>query len=36
MVVEMHDEEIVATEPAEIVGYTSDVIGGSAESRPFR
>ena len=36
MVVEMHDEEITTTEPAEIVGYTSDVIGGSAESRPFR
>jgi hypothetical protein len=36
MVVEMHDEEITTTEPAEIVGYTSDVIGGSADSRPFR
>lgn len=36
MVLEMCDEEIVVTEPAEMVGYTSDVIGGSAESRPFR
>ena len=36
MVVEFHDEEIAVTEPAELVGYTSDVIGGSADSRPFR
>lgn len=36
LVVEFHDEEILVAEPAEIVGYTSEVIGGSAESRPFR
>ena len=36
MVLEMHDEEIVVSGPTELVGYTSDVIGGSPESRPFR
>ncbi len=36
MVIEMVDDEIVATEPDGIVGYTSAEIGGEAASRPFR
>jgi len=36
MVLEMCDDELIATEPDDLVGYTSDVIGGSAASRPFR
>lgn len=36
MRLEMRDEDIIAVEPDELVGYTSEVIGGSAASRPFR
>ena len=36
IVVEMRDEEISTVDPGEIVGYTSQEIGGDAASRPFR
>jgi hypothetical protein len=36
MIVGMCDEEILTTEPASIVGYTSAEVGGEAASRPFR
>ena len=36
MVVEMRDEEISITDPAETVGYTSGEVGGDAATRPFR
>ena len=36
MVIELCDEEILAVEPAEMVGYTSQMVGGDAASRPFR
>ncbi|MCP3989345.1 MAG: hypothetical protein GY724_09740 [Actinomycetia bacterium] len=36
LVIEMRDEEILTTEPAEMVGYTSSEVGGEASTRPFR
>lgn len=36
IVVELRDEEIVTTDPDEIVGYTSAEVGGEPSSRPFR
>ena len=36
IVVEMLDDELTTVEPTEVVGYTSDEIGGDAASRPFR
>ena len=36
MVIEMRDEEIILVEPDTVVGYTSQMVGGDAASRPFR
>ena len=36
MTTELCDEELLVTEPAEMVGYTSQMVGGDAASRPFR
>ena len=36
MVVEMRDEEPLAVDPVEAVGYTAAEVGGDAATRPFR
>ena len=36
MLLIMRDEDLSAVEPDEIVGYTSQIVGGDAASRPFR
>ncbi len=36
LVVEMRDEEILVVDPDEMVGYTSQEVGGDPSTRPFR
>jgi hypothetical protein len=36
LVVEMRDEQMLAVEPATMVGYTHSAIGGTREDIPFR
>jgi len=36
MVIEVQDDKILHTDPDEMVGYTSSMVGGTLESRPFR